>query len=58
MPTDDKQQCSASGLPDLPMYEGNSAAPTDDEEIRIPPASEIATRLNLLGKLIIPRTPR
>lgn len=38
---------------------GASALPADgDEELQIPPPSEIATRINLLGKLIVPPTPR
>jgi len=45
--------------PDLPEFAipevGSTAA---DDSVEIPVPSEIATRLNLLGKLIIPRAPR
>lgn len=50
-PNDDK--LSAASLPDNDIEDGEQLPPETEEE-SIQPASEVAMRLNLLGKLIIP----
>lgn len=57
MPTPDDEKFDSTDLPDVSLPAGASGA-DDDEDIQIPAPSEIATRINLLGKLIVPPTPR
>jgi len=58
MPIPDEEKFEPADLPDFTVS-GSAVPPSsDDEEIRIPAPSEIATRIHLLGKLIIPPTPR
>lgn len=56
MSTFDNEKFHSADLPDLSLTDP-AASPADDEELNIPPPSEVATRINLLGKLIIPRSP-
>lgn len=58
MPTPDDEKFDSPDLHGASVSNGASSPADDDEDIQIPAPSEVATRINLLGKLIVPPTPR
>ncbi|GIZ54109.1 hypothetical protein [Noviherbaspirillum aridicola] len=58
MPASSDEKLDAADLPEISISGGSVPPSCDDEDMQIPAPSEIATRINLLGKLVIPRTPR
>jgi hypothetical protein len=52
-----QEKIDAADLPELSLTDASVSSADDDDTMPLPRPSEVATRINLLGKLIIPRSP-